>query len=86
VRLIGTARNKASVVSFIIEGVNALDAGMYLDTLGIAVRTGHHCTEPVMTRLCIPGTIRASFLFYNTVEEANIFLDGVRKAVNFLKR
>lgn len=85
IRLIGTAEKKASVVSFIIEGVNALDAGMYLDTLGIAVRTGHHCTEPVMTRLGIPGTIRASFLFYNTMEEVDIFLEGVSKAVNFLK-
>ncbi len=86
VRLIGTAKEKASVVSFIIEGVNALDAGMYLDTLGIAVRTGHHCTEPVMTRLGIPGTIRASFLFYNTIEEVDLFLDGVTKAISFLKR
>ena len=85
VRLIGTAKEKAAVVSFIIEGVNALDAGMYLDTLGIAVRTGHHCTEPVMTRFNIPGTIRASFLFYNTIEEVNIFIDGVKKAVSFLK-
>jgi cysteine desulfurase/selenocysteine lyase len=86
VRLIGTAKNKASVVSFIIDGVNALDAGMYLDTLGIAVRTGHHCTEPVMKRMNISGTIRASFLFYNTIEEVDIFLEGVRKAVEFLKR
>jgi cysteine desulfurase/selenocysteine lyase len=86
VRLIGTAKNKASVVSFVIDGVNALDAGMYLDTLGIAVRTGHHCTEPVMTRLCIPGTIRASFLFYNTIEEVEKFLQGLTKAINFLKR
>ncbi len=86
VRLIGTANNKASVVSFIIEGVNALDAGMYLDTLGIAVRTGHHCTEPVMKRFGIPGTIRASFLFYNTIEEVEVFLEGVKKAVSFLKR
>ena len=85
VRLIGTAKEKAAVISFIIEGVNALDAGMYLDTLGIAVRTGHHCTEPVMTRFNIPGTIRASFLFYNTIEEVNIFIDGVKKAVSFLK-
>ena len=86
VRLIGTAKKKASVVSFIIEGVNALDAGMYLDTLGIAVRTGHHCTEPVMERFCIPGTIRASFLFYNTHEEVDAFLNGVNKAISFLKK
>ncbi len=85
VKLIGTAREKASVVSFIISGVNALDAGMFLDTLGIAVRTGHHCTEPVMTQLCIPGTIRASFMFYNTIEEVIVFIEGVKKAIKFLK-
>jgi len=85
VRLIGTAKNKASVVSFIIEGVNALDAGMYLDTLGVAVRTGHHCTEPVMNRLGIPGTIRASFLFYNTKQEIDVMVAGVQKAISFLK-
>jgi cysteine desulfurase/selenocysteine lyase len=86
VRLIGTAKEKSSLVSFIIEGVNALDAGMYLDTLGIAVRTGHHCTEPVMDRLGIPGTIRASFLFYNTIEEVDGFIEGVKKAITLLKR
>ena len=85
VKLIGTAKNKASVVSFIIEGVNALDAGMYLDTLGIAVRTGHHCTEPVMSRLGIPGTIRASFMFYNTFEEIDRLADGIKKAIKLLR-
>ncbi len=85
VRIIGSAKEKASVISFVIEGINALDAGMYLDTLGIAVRTGHHCTEPVMKRFGIPGTIRASFLFYNTKEEIDVFLDGVKKAISFLK-
>lgn len=85
VRLIGTAANKTSVVSFIIEGVNALDAGMFLDTMGIAVRTGHHCTQPVMDRLGIPGTIRASFMFYNTFEEIDQLVDGVRKAIALLK-
>lgn len=84
VKLIGTAKQKASVVSFVIEGVNALDAGMYLDTLGIAVRTGHHCTEPVMDRFHIPGTIRASFLFYNTKEEIDKMIEGVKKAIGFL--
>jgi cysteine desulfurase/selenocysteine lyase len=86
VRIIGTAKNKTSVVSFIIDGVNALDAGMYLDTLGVAVRTGHHCTEPVMTRFGIPGTIRASFLFYNTKQEIDVMIEGVRKAISFLKK
>jgi cysteine desulfurase/selenocysteine lyase len=86
VRLIGTAKEKASIVSFVIEGVNALDAGMYLDTLGVAVRTGHHCTEPVMHRFNIPGTIRASFMFYNTKEEIDVMIDGVKKAIALLKK
>jgi cysteine desulfurase/selenocysteine lyase len=85
-RLIGTAKEKAGVVSFVLEGINALDAGMYLDTLGIAVRTGHHCTEPVMQRFNIPGTLRASFLFYNTKEEIESLAEGVMKAVQFLRK
>jgi len=63
-----------------------MDAGMYLDTLGIAVRTGHHCTEPVMQRFHIPGTIRASFLFYNTLAETETLVQGVKKAVDKLRR
>jgi cysteine desulfurase/selenocysteine lyase len=86
VKLIGTASHKTSVVSFIIDGVNALDAGMYLDTMGIAVRTGHHCTEPVMNRLGIPGTIRASFMFYNTFEEIDRLAEGVKKAIGLLRK
>lgn len=86
VRLIGTAHQKTSVVSFIIEGVNAMDAGMYLDTLGIAVRTGHHCTEPVMQRFNIAGTIRASFLFYNTLAEIETLVQGVKMAISRLRR
>ena len=85
IKLIGTAKEKASIVSFVIEGVNALDAGMYLDTQGIAVRTGHHCTEPVMKRFNISGTIRASFLFYNTKEEIDVMINGVRQAIKLLK-
>jgi cysteine desulfurase/selenocysteine lyase len=85
VKLIGTAKEKAGVCAFILQGINALDAGMFLDTLGIAVRTGHHCTEPVMTRLNIPGTIRASFFFYNTIEEVDRLVDGVKKAIALLK-
>ena len=85
VRLIGTAKEKAGVISFILKGINAMDAGMYLDTLGIAVRTGHHCTEPVMKLMCVPGTIRASFLFYNTKEEIDKLVDGIKKAIKLLK-
>lgn len=86
VRLIGTANEKSSVVPFVIDGLNALDVGMYLDTLGVAVRTGHHCTEPVMDYYKIPGTIRASFLFYNTKEEIDVMVNGVKKAISFLKK
>lgn len=84
-RLIGTAAEKAAVVSFVIDGCNALDVGMYLDTLGIAVRTGHHCTEPVMARFNIPGTIRASFLFYNTFSEIDSLVNGIQKAIQLLR-
>ncbi|MFN0188579.1 MAG: SufS family cysteine desulfurase [Bacteroidia bacterium] len=85
VRLIGTATEKASVVSFVIEGVNAMDAGMFLDTKGIAVRTGHHCTEPVMQFFKIPGTLRASFMFYNTKEEIDALAENLTKAIALLQ-
>ena len=68
-RIIGTAEKKASLISFVLENIHHYDAGMILDKLGIAVRTGHHCAEPVMNRFNIEGTIRASFSFYNTKEE-----------------
>lgn len=85
VRLIGTAAEKASVVSFVIKGVNAMDAGMFLDTKGIAVRTGHHCTEPVMKFFNIPGTLRASFMFYNTKEEVDALAENLTKAIALLQ-
>jgi len=84
VRIIGTSDHKSSVVSFVIEGVNAMDAGMFLDTKGIAVRTGQHCTQPVMDRFCIPGTIRASFMFYNTKEEIDYMIENIIKAIRLL--
>jgi len=86
VKIIGTASEKEPVISFVIDKLNALDVGMYLDTLGIAVRTGHHCTEPVMERFEIPGTIRASFLFYNTKEEIDAMIIGINKAIKLLSR
>ncbi len=85
VKLIGTAKEKTSVISFVLENINSFDAGVMLDTLGIAVRTGQHCTEPVMDRYCIPGTIRASFSFYNTKEEVDVLVAGVKKAIAILK-
>lgn len=85
VRIIGQAADKASVISFVLEGINSLDAGMYLDTKGIAVRTGHHCTEPVMIRFGLQGTIRASFMFYNTIEEAEMLAEQVRNTIRFFQ-
>jgi cysteine desulfurase / selenocysteine lyase len=84
-RIIGTAKEKASVISFVVEGLNALDIGIILDTQGVAVRTGQHCTEPLMTRYCIPGTVRASFAFYNTKQEIDVFIEALKKAVEMLK-
>lgn len=83
-RLVGTAKEKTSVVSFLVDGLHPYDVGTLLDQLGVAVRTGHHCTEPLMNALGIPGTIRASFACYNTPEEVDIFIDSVKKAVQML--
>ncbi len=85
-RIIGKAAKRTSLISFVIDGLNALDVGMYLDTQGIAVRTGHHCTEPVMDRMKIPGTIRASFMFYNTLAEVDRMMEGIEKAIGLLRR
>ena len=76
----GTGENKASVISFNIEGIHPYDIGTIIDKLGIAVRTGHHCAQPIMNFFNIPGTIRASFAFYNTKEEIDIFVEAVKKA------
>ncbi|WP_299133414.1 cysteine desulfurase [uncultured Tenacibaculum sp.] len=78
-KIYGTT-NKASVISFNIEGVHPYDIGSILDKLGVAVRTGHHCAQPIMNFYCIPGTIRASFSFYNTKEEIDILVNAVKKA------
>lgn len=78
-RLIGTAREKASVLSFVIEGIHPHDIGTILDRYGIAIRTGHHCAQPVMQRFGIPATARASFAMYNTVSEIDALVDGIHK-------
>jgi len=80
VKIIGTAEHKASVLSFIIEGTHPYDVGSIIDKLGIAVRTGHHCTQPIMRFFNIPGTIRASFAFYNTTAEIDVFIEALKKA------
>ena len=83
-RIYGTGKNKASVVSFNIDGIHPYDIGSIIDKLGIAVRTGHHCAQPIMSFFCIPGTIRASFSFYNTKEEIDLMVEAVKKAQTML--
>jgi cysteine desulfurase/selenocysteine lyase len=75
---------KAAVVSFNVKGVHPYDIGTLLDKYGIAVRTGHHCTQPLMSRYKIQGTIRASFALYNTKEEIDIFIEALRKSIKML--
>jgi cysteine desulfurase/selenocysteine lyase len=79
-KIFGTAKEKTSVISFNIEGIHPYDIGTIIDKLGIAVRTGHHCAQPIMDFFKIPGTIRASFAFYNTKEEIDIMVAAIKKA------
>jgi cysteine desulfurase/selenocysteine lyase len=83
-KIYGTSQHKTSVISFNVEGIHPYDIGTILDKLGIAVRTGHHCAQPVMDYFNIPGTIRASFSFYNTKDEVDILVEGVKKAIQML--
>ena len=78
VRILGTAKEKASVLSFTLEGVHPHDIGTILDQQGIAIRAGHHCAQPVMDRFKVPATARASFAFYNTKEEVDALVSGIR--------
>lgn len=80
IRLVGTAKEKTGAFSFLIDGAHPHDVGTLLDQQGIAVRTGHHCAMPVMDQFCIPGTVRASFAFYNTLEEIDQLFAGLEKA------
>jgi cysteine desulfurase/selenocysteine lyase len=80
VQLVGTARKKAGVLSFVLEGVHPHDVGTVLDDEGVAVRTGHHCAQPVMQRFGLPATVRASFAFYNTLDEIEVLARGVERA------
>ena len=83
-RIYGTSKNKTSVISFNIEGIHPYDIGTIVDKLGVAVRTGHHCAQPIMDYYKIPGTVRASFSFYNTKEEIDIFIEALKKAKTML--
>lgn len=84
IRFIGTAGHKSSVISFVVDGVHPYDIGVILDKLGVAVRTGHHCAQPVMDAFCIPGTVRVSLAMYNTKEEVDILIEGLQRALNML--
>jgi len=83
-KIYGTSKHKTAVISFNLEGIHPYDVGTILDKLGIAVRTGHHCAQPIMDYYKIPGTVRASFSFYNTKEEIDTLVSGVKKAKNML--
>jgi|TARA_B110000977_G_scaffold94673_1_gene125133 cysteine desulfurase/selenocysteine lyase len=83
-KIIGEAEHKTSVISFVVDGVHPFDIGVILDKLGIAIRTGHHCTQPLMDFFEIPGTARASFSFYNTKEEVDILISGLNRALGML--
>jgi len=84
-KIYGTSTNKTSAISFLIEGTHPYDVGVLLDKMGIAVRTGHHCTQPIMDFYQIPGTIRASFSLYNTKEEVDVFIGALQKIIPMLK-
>lgn len=79
IQFVGEAKEKAAVISFLVDGIHPSDLGSVLDKLGIAVRTGHHCAQPIMDRFEIPGTVRASFAVYNTENEINMFIEGIEK-------
>jgi len=84
-KIYGDSKNKTSIVSFLFNNIHAFDAGSIIDKFGVAVRTGHHCTQPLMQRFGIPGTIRASFAFYNTKEEIDVMIEAVIKAKKMLQ-
>ena len=85
VRIIGEAKEKSGVLSFVVDGVHPYDIGMMLDKLGIAIRTGHHCAEPLVDWYGIPGTARASFAFYNTKEEIDYFISSLKRVLMILR-
>lgn len=85
VRQIGTAAHRSGVLSFVVDGVHPYDIGTMLDKLGIAVRTGHHCAEPLIDRFSVPGTVRASFAMYNTLSEIDTFIEGLNKVLTILR-
>jgi cysteine desulfurase/selenocysteine lyase len=83
-KIYGNAPDRISVFSFLLDGIHTYDAGMILDKMGIAVRTGTHCTQPVMDHFGIEGTIRASLVFYNTMEEVDALVVGIQRTMEML--
>lgn len=86
IKLVGTSKEKVSVLSFTVEGIHPFDIGQMLDARGIAVRTGHHCTQPLMDRFKIEGTVRASFAVYNTKKEIDQLVEGLERVISFMKQ
>ncbi len=84
-KIIGNAKNKAGVISFVVNDLHPLDIGTILDKYGIAVRTGHHCTQPLMEHYCVPGTVRVSLAVYNTKEEIDSLIEALNKAIKMLQ-
>lgn len=84
-RIYGTAPHKSAVISFLVDDIHPYDLGMLLDKMGVAVRTGHHCAQPLMERFGIPGTVRASFAVYNTRTEVDAFVDALKKVLEILR-
>ena len=85
IKIIGKSNNKSSIISFIIDGIHPHDIGTIINQKGIAVRTGHHCTMPLMDFYNIPGTVRASFSFYNTFSEVDRLIDAINLSIKMLK-
>jgi cysteine desulfurase/selenocysteine lyase len=83
-KIIGTAGQKAAVISFVVEGIHPFDIGSIIDKLGVAVRTGHHCTQPIMQHYKISGTVRVSFAFYNIKDEIDVFIKALEKSLMML--
>ena len=84
IRIIGTSESKIGVLSFVHEKAHHYDIGTILDQLGVAIRTGHHCTEPLMNRFKVTGTARASFAFYNTKQEVDVFISALKRALTMI--
>ena len=84
IRFFGTAPKKTSVISFLLGDAHPYDVGTLIDQLGVAVRTGHHCTQPIMDRYGIPGTVRASFAVYNNTEEVDMLVDALKRIMPML--